>query len=112
MSALFDPGLQPERTALAWRRTALAVTVGAAVGARLLAPALGPAALVAGVLGVAAGVLLLVASGRRGRRTAASLREHGDLSAGPGGADLALTAAGCALAGAVALAALLTRGSP
>ncbi|HEY0698601.1 MAG TPA: DUF202 domain-containing protein [Micromonospora sp.] len=36
-----DEGLQAERTMLAWRRTATAFLVAAAVGARLLVPALG-----------------------------------------------------------------------
>ncbi|MEU7996473.1 DUF202 domain-containing protein [Micromonospora sp. NPDC049060] len=36
-----DPGLQLERTMLAWRRTAAAFLVAGAVGARLLTPLLG-----------------------------------------------------------------------
>jgi hypothetical protein len=37
----WDPGLQPERTALAWRRTGLALTVGSLIGLRVLPPLLG-----------------------------------------------------------------------
>ncbi|MGY1815847.1 DUF202 domain-containing protein, partial [Blastococcus sp. SYSU D00820] len=60
-----DPGLQPERTALAWRRTALAVGAGAAVAARLTAPALGALAVVLGVLGGSAAAALWFLAGRR-----------------------------------------------
>jgi hypothetical protein len=40
---LFDPGLQPERTALAWRRTALSIAVGSLVSLRVLMDAFGSA---------------------------------------------------------------------
>ncbi|HEX9228408.1 MAG TPA: DUF202 domain-containing protein [Arthrobacter sp.] len=54
----FDAGLQPERTALAWRRTALAVAVAFLAALRILPEILGlwahiPAALGAGVSFVA-----------------------------------------------------------
>ncbi|WP_104118966.1 DUF202 domain-containing protein [Arthrobacter sp. B1805] len=55
---LYDAGLQPERTALAWRRTALSVGLGALVAARLLPVLLGhpvwAAIGIAGVMGSAA----------------------------------------------------------
>lgn len=102
-----DPGLQPERTALAWRRTGLAVVVGSVLAARLLGEAVGVAAVALGVAGVGVGMLLLLSAGRRARRTGTSLRDNGDLSAGPGAAPLAVVAATGALAGVVALAFVL-----
>ena len=64
----FDVGLQPERTALAWRRTALALVVGAVVGIRVLPALLGPWALIPAGLGIVLAVTLLVASHTRYRR--------------------------------------------
>lgn len=64
----WDPGLQPERTALAWRRTGLALTVGSLIGLRVLPPLLGPAAYVLAGLGVVASLAVLAAAHRRYRR--------------------------------------------
>ena len=52
-TTLFDEGLQPERTHLAWRRTALSVTVGSLISLRIL-PAVFDSALwiLPGVAGV------------------------------------------------------------
>jgi putative membrane protein len=36
VTAIVDPGAQLERTALAWRRTALTILVGGCIGARVL----------------------------------------------------------------------------
>jgi uncharacterized membrane protein YidH (DUF202 family) len=77
-TSLFDPGLQPERTDLAWRRTALGFFANAALVARFAVHA-GPDPIgyvVAGVLALT-GVLMLVRSGRlyarRNARLAAGL---------------------------------------
>lgn len=58
----FDIGLQPERTALAWRRTALALVVAAVVGIRVLPTLLGPWAIIPAGVGIALAVAILVAS--------------------------------------------------
>ncbi|QYN35985.1 DUF202 domain-containing protein [Pseudonocardia sp. DSM 110487] len=100
---LFDPGLQPERTALAWRRTGLAVAVGAIAGTRLLAPALGAGALVVGLLGLSLAALLLVGSTRRVRRTQAALLRDGCLTSGPGGRLVAAVCVACTSLGLAAL---------
>lgn len=108
---VFDAGLQPERTALAWRRTALALLVGSVVGARLLADAWGWAALALGAVGVATAAGVWVASARRSRRVTALLLRDGD-PARSGGAWLHLAlAVACCCAGVLALVlALSSRG--
>ncbi|SDQ11005.1 DUF202 domain-containing protein [Quadrisphaera sp. DSM 44207] len=70
---VFDPGLQPERTALSWRRTALALVVAAVGGGRLLAVHVGAVAHAAALVGllVAAGVWM--AGARRYATTSARL---------------------------------------
>ncbi|WP_309128721.1 DUF202 domain-containing protein [Microbacterium sp.] len=72
-SRLFDPGLQPERTELAWRRTALAIGVGSLLALRLFPPlAQGGVELVAslapGILGLLFAAWLVVRARVRYRR--------------------------------------------
>lgn len=61
----FDAGLQPERTALAWRRTALAIAVGSLAGARVLSHVFGAWALLPAGLGLALAVGIMVVVHRR-----------------------------------------------
>jgi uncharacterized membrane protein YidH (DUF202 family) len=101
---LFDPGLQPERTALAWRRTGVAVAVGAIAATRALLPALGLGAVVIGLLGLCLAALLVLGSTRRVRRAQAALLQDGSLISGPDGR---LVAAVCAVCTALGVAALV-----
>lgn len=98
MTAPIDPGLQPERTALAWRRTLLALAVGALVSVRVLPGVLGPWTVATGLAGVGAAAGLWFASSRRSRAAVGAFRVGAPL---PGGLLLAavalLTAAGAAL---------------
>jgi uncharacterized membrane protein YidH (DUF202 family) len=68
-----DDGLQQERTALAWNRTALALIIAGALYLRAGGPL---PALVPGVLVIALGAFLLVKAGGRYRR----LRKTGFLA--------------------------------
>ena len=88
--ALFDPGLQPERTALAWRRTALSMAIGAVVSFRLLPSVLGLWSIGVGVAGLLLSVATWILAGRRSRRIQSALLH----SSGPlpgGGLPLLLT---------------------
>jgi putative membrane protein len=111
-SAPVDPGLQVERTALAWRRTGIAVLVGSLIGLRVLAPQLGWGSVVCGVAGSALAAILLWASARRHRRVHAALTDagSGELPGElPGGALLVVVAAAAVLLGALALTYLVLR---
>lgn len=69
----FDPGLQPERTALSWQRTTLSLLLCSVAGARLLTTVLGGWAVLVGVAGAGATALVAVLARRRGERRSAHL---------------------------------------
>jgi uncharacterized membrane protein YidH (DUF202 family) len=82
----FDPGLQPERTTLAWRRTAQSLAVGSLAAGRLLEATLGSASWLLAVIGVVLALTLLLAVRRRAAAIDRALRMDRDLAAGPGAA--------------------------
>ncbi len=97
---LFDPGLQPERTELAWRRTSLAIGVGSLVALRLLPTALGHAAWVfVGLAGLLMAAFMSFAAHRRARAVNVVLLRAGGRAALPGGALLGILALFVFLAG-------------
>lgn len=109
------PGAQPERTALAWRRTALSVAVGSLVAGRLLEPWAGPVVWALTVLGLAGALALDRAGARRAVAWAGVVDDaHPDRGPGaapggrtPGGGALGATALAAAALGAAALVAVL-----
>jgi len=80
MSTPFDPGLQPERTALAWRRTGLALLVGSFVAARTLPELIGAWSALLGLTGVMIAGILLAMIHLRYRRHHRQLTTTGDRS--------------------------------
>jgi len=94
---LFDPGLQPERTELAWRRTTLALAVGAIVALRILPPVLGVWSMAAALMGFIITAIVWVLAGRRGRMTRQALLQG---APPPHGAALMLMVAVTIAAGA------------
>jgi len=105
---LFDAGLQPERTELAWRRTSLAIGVGSLVALRLLPVALdAPGWAFVGLAGLLAAAILFLASRRRARAVNVALRDAGDRAALPGGALLGALALLVTLAGAAGVSLVL-----
>ncbi|WP_426321792.1 DUF202 domain-containing protein [Microbacterium sp. E-13] len=109
MSGQFDPGLQPERTELAWRRTALALGVGSLVALRLLPSAfLSAWWAMPGVVGLLASASLWVWSRSRAMRISRALRVHGDHAPLPGASLLTTLAAVVTLGGLLAGAVVFT----
>jgi len=103
VSKLFDAG-QPERTALAWRRTGLALLGGSLVAARILPAVLGAWAAVLGLCGVASAGVLLYAIHRRYQCHHTTLTTEGELAPVAGGRLIAITAAFVFAAGILTLA--------
>ncbi|WCI09240.1 DUF202 domain-containing protein [Arthrobacter sp. OVS8] len=107
----FDAGLQPERTALAWRRTALAVAVGSLAALRILPEVLGLWALVPAALGAAVSLVALIVTQRRYRRIHTILTTSaGDRVALSGGALPAVLAVATVGGGIMALVAAVQLG--
>lgn len=100
-NGLFDPGLQPERTELAWRRTTLALVIGAAVALRILPPALGNWTLAPVFAGFGFSGLIWILAGRRARHIRHALLDHSPLP--HGGALMLLLALTTTLGGALGL---------
>ena len=109
---IFDPGLQPERTLLAWRRTTLSLAVASAAVVRFAAPVVGPVVVVAGLVGLALCGAAYVGAATQYHRVSGELvarasTGHGVMTS-PGAACAALTAA-LLLVGAGALAFVVAR---
>jgi uncharacterized membrane protein YidH (DUF202 family) len=89
----YDPGLQPERTLLAWRRTCLALGVAAAVAVRFAAEVVGPVAVVLGAVGIGTALAAYGVAARRYRASHERLTATGELPV-DGAALAALTVTG------------------
>ena len=110
--ARFDPGLQPERTLLAWRRTVLSLAVGGLVGLRMLPESLGTLSVFFCLTVLGATVALHIVAERRCRRTYAELLASRPLSsAGPVLLAASILVTACALGGAWWVIACGTSGS-
>jgi uncharacterized membrane protein YidH (DUF202 family) len=107
-AGLFDPGMQPERTALAWQRTALSMAVGSLVALRVFPLILGQWAIIPAAVALALAGLLFAASHLRYRRNHAALLAD---PAAPvllaGGALIAVTAAVALALGVIAASILI-----
>lgn len=107
MTAAHDPGLQPERTELSWRRTLLTLAVGSLVSVRVLPGVLGAWTIAAGLGGfVVVAVFGLLARRRHARVTAVFRGELPRIEM-PGGALLAALALFAAVGAALGLVAAL-----
>lgn len=70
----FDPGLQPERTSLAWQRTSISLAVGSLVYARIEVQFLGVWAWSFALIGAAVGIFVGVRAHARYRYSHRSLK--------------------------------------
>jgi uncharacterized membrane protein YidH (DUF202 family) len=109
-SQLFDPGMQPERTALAWRRTALAMAAGSLVALRVFPASLGLWAVAPAAIAFAISAVVFGAAHVRYRRNHRALvvdRDADSRVALAGGALIALVAAATLAFGVIAAVILI-----
>ncbi|MCO7218453.1 DUF202 domain-containing protein [Klenkia sp. PcliD-1-E] len=105
---VFDVGLQAERTALAWRRTTLALALGAVTVGRLATPVFGVWGLALAAVGLLQALLVAGAAARRYRATHHSLTERGDLTGvRQAGLPIAVLTCSCLVIGVLALVVVL-----
>ena len=110
-AGLFDAGLQPERTSLAWQRTALSVAAGSLVSLRVFPAALGhPVWYMPGVVGVIFAGWMWWMSRRRHLAFTAQLGSPDREPRPAGGSALLAVTCFSLFAGAVATVAILLRG--
>ena len=108
MSGPPDPGLQAERTALAWRRTSLALAVAAVGAGRLAAPTLGRLAFALAGLGLLQAVAVGWRAVRRYRTARRAPDARGERAASrAGGLPMAALAGSGVVTGLLALAFVL-----
>lgn len=106
--SVYDPGLQTERTLLAWRRTCLAFGVASLVAMRFTVDIAGVLAVFAGLVGAGLAVAAYAAAAIGYRRANTALHSTGSLD--HGAAPIALATAGALVLG-VACAAYLVLGT-
>ncbi|MCZ9884935.1 DUF202 domain-containing protein [Arthrobacter sp. B2a2-09] len=107
MTPLFDPGLQPERTALAWRRTGLALLVASLASAKVLPSVVGPWSVLIGTGGVLGAIALLFRAQRRYRRLHRMLAAGGTPESVANGRLVATIALSVVIVGLVLLIAIV-----
>jgi uncharacterized membrane protein YidH (DUF202 family) len=106
MNGPVDAGLQAERTALAWRRTCLALLAGSLVATRILPELFGAWSALLGVAGAVCAGLLLVAIQRRYRMHHSNLHGDGDRRPPTGGGLIGALALFAVSAGVISIGAV------
>ena len=105
---LFDPGMQPERTLLAWGRTCLALVVVVSVIIKVLAVESNAVLVAVTISGLALPVLAWVVAAVRYRRVHRELTRPGGAAALPaGGSAVLLATLAAVLTGVLALVLIL-----
>lgn len=107
MSQPSGPGFAEERTALAWRRTAVSVAVGALLCLKLLPPLLGWAGVAIGVVGLCWSADLAWIGRRRHVEARATTSPGSDVPLGGGGNVVRTAVVTCAVGVTATVAAVV-----